>query len=69
MCPKTDSSDNTELHWQKTPVANLVCHVPSSKYYARIRVHGKLIWKSSYLFLSSISMDLTQPSSSATNDE
>ncbi|MGA2868317.1 MAG: site-specific integrase [Verrucomicrobiota bacterium] len=43
---KTNSSDNTELRWQKTPVANLVRHVQSSNYYARIRVRGKLIWKS-----------------------
>ena len=28
------------------PVANLVRHVESGNYYARIRVRGKLIWKS-----------------------
>jgi hypothetical protein len=28
------------------PVANLVRHVQSGGYYARIRVRGKLIWKS-----------------------
>jgi integrase len=43
---KTNSSDNTEQRWQKTPVANLVRHVQSGNYYARIRVRGKLIWKS-----------------------
>jgi hypothetical protein len=43
---KTNSSDDTEQHWQKTPVANLVRHVQSKNYYARIRVRGKLIWKS-----------------------
>lgn len=43
---KTNSSDDTELRWQKTPVANLVRHVQSGNYYARIRVRGKLIWKS-----------------------
>jgi integrase len=43
---KTNSSDKTESRWQKTPVANLVRHVPSGNYYARIRVRGKLIWKS-----------------------
>ena len=43
---KTNSSDDTELRWQKTPVANLVRHIQSGNYYARIRVHGKLIWKS-----------------------
>jgi hypothetical protein len=31
---------------QKTPVANLVRHVQSGNYYARIRMRGKLIWKS-----------------------
>jgi len=43
---KTNSSENTESRWQKTPVANLVRHVQSGNYYARIRVRGKLIWKS-----------------------
>ncbi len=43
---KTNSSDNKDARWQKTPVANLVRHVQSSNYYARIRVRGKLIWKS-----------------------
>jgi len=43
---KTNSSDNTDPRWQKTPVANLVRHVQSGNYYARIRVRGKLIWKS-----------------------
>ena len=43
---KTNSSENTESRWQKTPVANLVRNVQSGNYYARIRVRGKLIWKS-----------------------
>jgi integrase len=43
---KTSSSDNTDSRWQKTPVANLVRHVQSGNYYARIRLRGKLIWKS-----------------------
>lgn len=43
---KTTSSDNTDSRWQKTPVANLVRHIQSGNYYARIRVRGKLIWKS-----------------------
>ena len=43
---KTNSSDKTESRWQKTPVANLVRHIQSGNYYARIRVRGKLIWKS-----------------------
>src|SRR5258708_30724042 len=42
----TNSSDKTESRWQETPVANLVRHVQSGNYYARIRVRGKLIWKS-----------------------
>jgi hypothetical protein len=41
-----NSSDTTDPRWQKTPVANLVRHVQSGNYYARIRVRGKLIWKS-----------------------
>jgi integrase len=41
-----NSSDKTDARWQKTPVANLVRHVQSGNYYARIRVRGKLIWKS-----------------------
>jgi len=43
---KSNSSNNTGSRWQKTPVANLVRHVQSGTYYARIRVRGKLIWKS-----------------------
>jgi integrase len=43
---KTNSSDKIEARWQKTPVANLVRHIQSGNYYARIRVRGKLIWKS-----------------------
>ena len=43
---KANSSENTDSRWQKTPVANLVRHVQSGNYYARIRVRGKLIWKS-----------------------
>lgn len=43
---KANSSENTDPRWQKTPVANLVRHVQSENYYARIRVRGKLIWKS-----------------------
>ena len=43
---KSNSPNNTGSRWQKTPVANLVRHVQSGTYYARIRVRGKLIWKS-----------------------
>lgn len=47
ICMNANSSDNnTDSRWQKTPVANLVRHVQSGNYYARIRVRGKLIWKS-----------------------
>src|SRR6266542_259317 len=35
-----------ESQWQKTPVANLVRNAASGIYYARVRVRGKLIWKS-----------------------
>jgi len=41
-----NSADSKEPSWQKTPVANLVRHIQSGNYYARIRVRGKLIWKS-----------------------
>ena len=28
----------------KTSYANLIRYVPSGKYYARLRINGKLIW-------------------------
>jgi len=40
------AADESEARWQKTPVANLLRHHQSGNYYARIRVRGKLIWKS-----------------------
>lgn len=40
------STDESESRWQKTPVANLMRHRQSGNYYARIRLRGKLIWKS-----------------------
>ena len=43
---RINSLYNADSRWQKTPVANLVHHVQSSNYYARIRVRGKLIRKS-----------------------
>jgi len=43
---KAISSEKSDSRWQKTPVANLMRHKPSGNYYARIRVSGKLIWKS-----------------------
>lgn len=41
-----NSHEKPDSLWQKTPVANLVRNVQSGTYYARIRVGGKLIWKS-----------------------
>jgi hypothetical protein len=41
---RSKSEQNTQ--WQKTPVANLVRNEASGVYYARVRVAGKLIWKS-----------------------
>src|SRR5205814_9491195 len=38
--------DDHESLWQKTPYANLVRYSPSRKYFARIRVGGKLIRQS-----------------------
>ncbi len=40
------SKTEQEPQWQKTPVANLVRNAASGTYYARVRVDGKLIWKS-----------------------
>jgi hypothetical protein len=34
-----------EARWPKTQQANLIRHVPSGKYFAPIRVCGKLILK------------------------
>ena len=43
---KAISLEKSDSRWQKTPVANLMRHNASGNYYARIRVSGKLIWKS-----------------------
>ena len=43
---KAIPADKSDSLWQKTPVADLMRHKPSGNYYARIRVGGKLIWKS-----------------------
>ena len=43
---KTNSSETADSRRQKTLVANVVRLVQSGNYYARIRVRGKLIWKS-----------------------
>jgi hypothetical protein len=32
--------------WQPTQYANIVRHIPSGIYYARLRIKGKLIWRS-----------------------
>jgi len=58
---KTNSSENTDPRWQKTLVANLVRHVQSGNYYARIRLRGKLIWKSRFwVAVSSFGNKLTE---------
>jgi len=43
---KTELEQEQESQWQKTPIANLVRNTASKIYYARVRVKGKLIWKS-----------------------
>lgn len=45
MAPETTPTDSAN-DWQKTQYANLIRYVPSGTYFARIRVHGKLIRKS-----------------------
>ncbi len=45
MAPETTPT-NSVCEWQKTQYANLIRYVPSGAYFARIRVHGKLIRKS-----------------------
>ena len=34
-----------ETTWQPTHCANIVRHIPSEIYYARLRIKGKLIWR------------------------
>jgi integrase len=41
-----ESEDGKKPVWQKTQYANLIRYVPSAKYYARIRICGKLVVKS-----------------------
>jgi integrase len=41
---KTESKQKAS--WQSTPLANLVRNTASGNYYARVRLKGKLIWKS-----------------------
>ena len=53
LIPESDTVCVNEQHqaepdsvWQKTPYANLLRYNPSGKYFARIRVQGKLIRRS-----------------------
>ena len=41
---KAETADK-KSDWSKTQYANLIRYIPSGKYYARIRVSGKLIVK------------------------
>ncbi|MGD0259341.1 MAG: hypothetical protein ABSD29_05890 [Verrucomicrobiota bacterium] len=41
--PETGDQSKT---WQSTQYVNVVRHVPSRIYYARLQVKGKLIWRS-----------------------
>ncbi|MFZ4780221.1 MAG: hypothetical protein ACOYM3_33110, partial [Terrimicrobiaceae bacterium] len=40
------AANSQEITWQPTQYANIVRHVPSGIYYARLRIKGKLIWRS-----------------------
>ena len=40
------SETEKDSAWQKTPYANLIRYNSSRKYFARLRVHGKLIRRS-----------------------
>jgi len=39
-------ADDRAKTWQATQYSNIVRHVPSQIYYARLRVKGKLVWRS-----------------------
>jgi len=43
VCMNAQNQTEPDSIWQKTPYANLLRYNPSGKYFARIRVHGKLI--------------------------
>ncbi|HEY3854087.1 MAG TPA: site-specific integrase [Verrucomicrobiae bacterium] len=43
---RSKAEQKQEAQWQTTPVANLVRNTASGNYYARVRLKGKLIWKS-----------------------
>ena len=44
--PAGTMSADSSMEWQKTQYANLIRYVPSSSYFARLRVNGNLIRKS-----------------------
>jgi hypothetical protein len=47
VCRETSKTESKqEAQWQTTPRANLVRNTASGNYYARVRLKGKLIWKS-----------------------
>ena len=47
VCVKRSKTESgQEAQWQTTPLANLVRNTASGNYYARVRLKGKLIWKS-----------------------
>ena len=41
-----DAASSADQRWQKNQFSNLVRYVPSGTYFARVRIHGKLIRKS-----------------------
>ncbi len=47
MSEKTGRQETADLSktWQPTQYANVVRHVPSGIYYARLRIKGKRIWQ------------------------
>ncbi|HZM06584.1 MAG TPA: hypothetical protein VFC44_26585 [Candidatus Saccharimonadales bacterium] len=46
MREKEQNRIEQEAQWQATPLANLIRNAASGNYYARVRLKGKLIWKS-----------------------
>lgn len=47
-------SPNSEKEWQKTQYSNLIRYVPSGRYFARLRVRGKLIRQSLKTYVFSV---------------
>jgi hypothetical protein len=45
VCTSKVKTKNATL-WQRAPVANLISYIPSGVYFARVRIHGKLIMRS-----------------------